>query len=747
MRNKIEYDGKVISDDVGAAYRLTTGDCPLAVAPMSDALAADTLEFDVKSDDTGLTNYTRNERMTYSYLGERMGTFYVQHVGRVGVDTYRFSAISAMGMLMGKTHYGGMYTGQTVAEVVADIVADTGVAVEIKTVFRDYKLYGWLPVKSARDNLAQVLFAVGAAVKTMSDGTLRVTNLFGEPSWTRDAGRCFIGGSVDYGAPVGRVIVTEHKWEPGSETVELFNGAAGHGDIIRFSEPVHDLVANGFTILEQGCNYAKLSAGTGTLTGTKYIHNMRDIIRQVAAQGKDVTVKEAYLVGLMNSVGVTDRLAEYYKHTERVNQPAIWAGEHPGDVVRTAHPYGGMVDIMLTSVDIAMSNILRAEEVGVVGYKPKPPAAQIYYDYVEVITEDGEWTVPDGVTTITVLLIAGGDGGSSGLPGEVGEDGGPGSYTSEVSNAITYYQYAYPGLGGEGGEPGVPGNGGKVFQAQLDVTPGERFLVKIGLGGKGGTHGSISAPGEPGGPTTFGTFTSESGSSRPEGIVEVTSGITYAAAGKPGVKGGHGSGGDKNSGWTLIPGEPVEVDGVTYQPGTSLDDVLNQDAAGNYGYQYGARTVIAQGGFGGGAAAGADGSPGGQPKSVSANSNGGSSISAYGGNAGAGANAVKPSVPTNRGTGGTAGHGGGGSGSPGGAQCSARVQKYYRDGVLYVIEKPTMHPFSGYTASPGAGSDGGDGAPGAILVYYSVPKSVQSGRFLAAGKTPFFTVGRRTFAV
>ena len=44
---------------------------------------------------------------------------------------------------MGKTHYGGMYTGQTVEEVVADIVAGTGVTVSIKTVFLAYKLYGW----------------------------------------------------------------------------------------------------------------------------------------------------------------------------------------------------------------------------------------------------------------------------------------------------------------------------------------------------------------------------------------------------------------------------------------------------------------------------------------------------------------------------------------------------------------------------------------------------------------------------
>ena len=145
----------------------------------------------------------------------------------------------------------------------------------------------------------------------MTNGVLRVTSLYGGVSWARGAGSCFTGGAVDYGTPVARVIVTEHRWEAGTESRELFNGAANQGDIIRFDEPVHGLQANGFQILESNCNYAKVSAGTGTLTGTPYLHHMRDITRQVSEAGDDVTVKEAYLVGLVNSKGVAERLGEF----------------------------------------------------------------------------------------------------------------------------------------------------------------------------------------------------------------------------------------------------------------------------------------------------------------------------------------------------------------------------------------------------------------------------------------------------
>ena len=112
MRNRITYAGKEFSDDLGAAYRLTTGDCLLEASALSDSLAANTLEFEVDSEDTSLTQYVRNDKLEYEYKGRRLGTFYVQSVGRVGRQSYRISAVSAVGLLMGKTHYGGLYTGR-----------------------------------------------------------------------------------------------------------------------------------------------------------------------------------------------------------------------------------------------------------------------------------------------------------------------------------------------------------------------------------------------------------------------------------------------------------------------------------------------------------------------------------------------------------------------------------------------------------------------------------------------------------
>lgn len=702
MNNLITYAGKQFSDDLTATYRLTSGDCLLEMSALSDSLAANSLTFEVDSLDTTLTQYIRNDKMVYSYKGQQIGTFYVQSVERIGARLYRFSALSGVGLLMGKTHYGGLYSGETAAEVIADIVAGTGVNVEIKTIFQEYQLYGWLPIATARDNLAQVLFAIGASLRTMANGTLRVTSLYGGVSWVRGAAQCYTGGSVDYGTPVARVIVTEHRWEHGTESTELFNGATNEGDIIRFDEPVHNLSASGFNILESNCNYAKVSAGTGTLTGTLYQHYMRDITRQVSDSGDDITVSEAYLVSLVNSVGVADRLADYYGNRDVIQQDALWNGQQAGDVVRTAHPYGGTADIFLSSADLTMSGVLKSSEEGLAGYRPPNPESQTYYDYSEVLTGSGEWTVPDDVDNVTAVLIGPGTGGRGGSPGTSDGRYGYGSYQNNFGTTIYYLG---GGIAGEGGEPGTPGSPGKVFQSTMDVTPGQKIAYNCPAGGAGGAANSNGSAGQP---TTFGTLSSASGSVLENGYTDPITHNVYAQPGKAGVKGGRGTGADSTSqNWELVQGENVVYNGVTYRPGST-----GKSNAGN-----------CSGGYGGGPAAGANGGNGKDAPTAT-------SRRAQVGDGGNGATPVTPPQNPQLGGGGHAGHGGGGAGGQGNGANSA---------ANYLVR--------GYPGSGGAGGRGGQGGNGCILLYYRKPQSIQSGRFKGRGGQLFFTSGRKIFAV
>ena len=419
--NKIRYLDHVFGEEDD----IKKGNCYLVGTLLGDSLSINTLEFDVESDDSTLTQFKRNDPVIYEHNGKQIGIFYVQNIERIGATTYSFSAVSALGILAEGKHYGGIYTGQTVAEILPDICGT--VPYEIKTNLTEIKLYGWLPIASPRDNLAQVLFAIGAMIKTDLGGVLRIESLWDGISGELTQNQMYEGPSVKYNSAVTQVVVTEHQYVEGGEETKLFEGTAQQGDIITFNSPMYELVADGFSILESGANYAKVSGGSGTLKGRAYIHNTREVVRDVseAAEPNIKTVKDATLVSLVNSTAVAERLANYFQWTETIQAPIVYQGEVPGNRVATWHPYDKTgVTACLESADINLSNTLKADETLLVGFVP-PKASAEYYDTMELIDEDTTWTVPDGVTSLRVVLIGGGSGGSGGASGE---DGGRGIF-------------------------------------------------------------------------------------------------------------------------------------------------------------------------------------------------------------------------------------------------------------------------------------------------------------------------------
>ena len=331
--NTVKYKGELLAED----ERIST-DTPGVLGEYkelrADALEADTLDITVLSESGTIRNFKKNDKVEYFRSGSRVGVYYLQSVTRVGPKLYTLSALSAVGLLIVRPHRGGIYTGQTVAEVVAEICGDIPVLIE--TVYRGIKLYGWLPIASARDSLVQVLFAIGAWLHTDENGTLRVQKLWDGTASIIGPGSVHAANiQVKYLDPVSAVAVTEHQYIAGTEDVTLFEGTAQQGDVIEFDEPAHTLTAEGFTVLESGANYAVLSAGTGKLTGKSYVHNRRVVTRTVT-EGAAENVEEitdATLVSLVNSSAVAQRMAAYYACREQLTVDVNPAAEHAGHVV------------------------------------------------------------------------------------------------------------------------------------------------------------------------------------------------------------------------------------------------------------------------------------------------------------------------------------------------------------------------------------------------------------------------------
>ena len=429
--NEIRYKGVsyATDDDI----KVPSGILYEVKALRSDSLEANSLTVTVFSNDKAIMGFAKNDKVEYFRDGRRVGVYYLQTVERVGSDAYTLSALSALGRLITMRHVGGIYTGQTVAEVVPQICGP--VEVMIESVYASRKLYGYLPYsnpdtrtgngRSARDNLSQVLFAIGASLGVDENGVMRVEKLWDGVSATITADQINEDScSTVYETPVSAVEITEHQWVKSQDTVTLFEGTAEDGALVTFEEPAHSLTAEGFAITEQGDNYAILSAGTGTLTGKSYNHLTR-IVRRTVTEGAEenvVPVSDATLVSLTNSVDVAKRMADYYRHREIIRVDVEPGTERAGRVVQIFHPWDKeMVQACVESRETVISGILNSQTSALVGFKPAQPESAEYFNERVVLTGSGEWQVPENVTAITAVLIGGAQGGHCGHGGNPAE--------------------------------------------------------------------------------------------------------------------------------------------------------------------------------------------------------------------------------------------------------------------------------------------------------------------------------------
>lgn len=741
--NKLVYGDITLTDD-----EIEDGEAYTALALLSDALEIGTLQVQLTIRDQAvgakLSAFRRNDKLLYFHRDALRGTYYIERVQRTGKYSYELKANDAVALLEQSAHYGGIYTGQTVAEVVADIC---NIHYLIQSRFAGVKLYGWLPIATRRANLTQVLFAIGASAKVDQNGTLRIEALWDGVTSSIPEDRVLLGDSVGYAARVTEVSVLEHQYIPGSETVDLFDGTAVEGDIIQFDQPVYDLSAEGFSVLESGANYARLSAGTGKLTGKKYVHTTRDVRAQVQPDDVPnvVEVKEATLVSLVNSSAVAQRLARYYACLDTLTHDIIHQGEAPGDVVAFEHPFGGAAAGCIQDSAVALGGRPVATEHVLVGYKPPAFQGEDTLSQRVVLTGEGTWTVPEGVTEVTVVVIDGGEDGEDGADGQLGEQYGyrnaqnqasvhvtlptSGANSGEATATAPASSYG-SGSKGEGGTGGKGGSPGRILRAAVKVSPGEQVTYRCG---------AARARGQDHTETVFGEVTSASGSTSELGYVDPTTGETYGAAGVDGTDGGAG-GESGETGETVGEAQGGEglIGGSVTKTASDEHSVVGSstycDVSGKF------QIESAGGGGAGGNAAGRQGTAGGdatlaaQPY-VTANADGGrvdGSAYGYAMNGGDGGNGADGEDASRYGSGGNGAGGGGGTGKPGKCSTTCETTVTGRLWTAYGAEGATFSGRAyaycyGTSAVAGKGGKGGRGAPGCVILYYGVLRLVPSG--------------------
>lgn len=741
--NEIRYKGVSYAGDDD--IKVPSGILYEVKALRSDSLEANSLTVTVFSNDKAIMGFAKNDKVEYFRNGRRVGVYYLQTVERVGSDAYTLSALSALGRLITMRHAGGIYTGQTVAEVVPQICAP--VAVMIESVYASRQLYGYLPYsnpdkekgngRSARDNLSQVLFAIGASLGTDENGVMRVEKLWDGVSATITADQINEDScSTVYETPVSAVEITEHQWVKSQDTVTLFEGTAEDGTLVTFEEPAHSLTAEGFTIIEQGDNYAILSAGTGTLTGKSYNHLTR-IVRRTVTEGAEenvVTVSDATLVSLTNSVDVAKRMADYYRHRETIRVDVEPGTERAGRVVQIFHPWDKkMVQACVESRETVISGILNSQTSALVNFTPAQPESAEFLDERVVLTGSGEFQIPEGTTTIHYVMISAGQGGRCGEKGEDTQSGPKFSWTNPVfEDRVDGYALA---LGGKGGPGGKGGMGGRIVEGDLDVSQLKSLAYDCGKSGNGAEFSPDDLPGTDGTDTVFHGMTTAGASAPDWGFTDPITGEQFGGVGEDGLPGGDGAGRDPavseytdDSVQKYVNGTiAYDEDGNAFTPGPvagsdgkiSMTRIASTSTPRSFGWY--------SSGLGGGPAAGANGKAGSSGRGLP----GETTVNVTGGPGADGMTAtLTPSKPKRYGRGGRGGYGGGGAGS---------------GGIAVKNGNGTITP--GTPGSGGLGGPGGPSADGCVILYYRKFGQAKSGPLVQRGGGLFFDRLNKLFIV
>lgn len=732
--NQIIYSKWVFEDD-----DIRSAQIYRATSLIADSLEPNTLNATVRCSDSSILEFEQDTRLTYVHSTDLPAYFYIQDITRTGPDEYAISAMSAIGRLIhGEQHYGGIYTGQTVGQVIPEICGP--VPCVVKTNLQDVQIYGWLPIASRRDNLAQVLFAVGAWIRDDLDGVLHIERLWDGYTANITQAQIYQGPSMSYGAKVTQVVVTEHQYVQGGEEVTLFEGQSQQGDIITFSEPAYNLRASGFSILESNANYAKITAGNGTLIGSAYIHNTRQISADVsqAAEPNVVTVSDATLVSLVNSSDVAQRLAQYYACLATFDGDILPGQQLDGNVVGIYDPFDRqMVQACLKSLDIKISGTLKATVSALVGFKPPQVDDSQTLDERIVLTGSGTYQIPAGTTLIRYVLISGAQGGHCGQKGgDVGT-----SPSVSWSDPTWGDQYRGCGLadGGVGGEGGAPGAGARILEGTLDISDIASIPYSCGLGGLGAAYDPDDPDGSAGSDTELGAATTAGAQAPEDGYTDPITGEKYGGIGDQGIPGGKGAG--KAAEVTTVDDETVQLfdpaESVTDEDGNTWSGGLTEteaDAPDRVAMEMrendGARIWYSRG-LGAGAAAGANGSGPGPEASVSVRS---SSIVATAASGLDGATpALTPKKPAQYGKGGCGGYGGGGASSGGLAIGSTDSSDY------------TVSITAGTGGIGGNGGPGGPGGDGCIILYISRAIPQESGPLVTSDAKWFLDKHGRRF--
>ena len=361
---------------------------------LEDELSIDTMKIRVRSINTSypLHNFIYGSQVTFYKDDALYGKYYLVSVERQTKNEYILNVQSSIGLLDDTMHYGGIYSGEYASTIIQDIIGGK-IAYTEHNIFSKIKVYGWLPVATRRENLKQLLFAVGGCVKK-KNGDVYFTTLTVDAPKAIPENRVFDTGKITYDSPASRIEVVEHQFSKvdSAPSEEVYSGeiigssfvtpkgySVSDAALVTWDKPYHSLTFSDCTLLnnEKGVNYAVVSSsGSATISGKPYIHSKMIVSRDkenYTGKEKVAKVENATLVTLANSNSVAEKVMAYYNSPCTLSGAIVMDGEKPLDNITMPNQFEEENTGMIKSIEGTLGKQITKGELELrIGYNPPP---------------------------------------------------------------------------------------------------------------------------------------------------------------------------------------------------------------------------------------------------------------------------------------------------------------------------------------------------------------------------------------
>lgn len=361
---------------------------------LEDELSIDTMKIRVRSINTSypLHNFIYGSQVTFYKDDVLYGKYYLVSVERQTKNEYILNVQSSIGLLDDTMHYGGIYSGEYASAIIKDIIGEK-IAYTEHNIFSKIKVYGWLPVATRRENLKQLLFAVGGCVKK-KNGDVYFTTLTVDAPKAIPENKVFDTGKITYDSPASRIEVVEHQFSKvdSAPSEEVYSGeiigssfvtpkgySVSDAALVTWDKPYHSLTFSNCTLLnnEKGVNYAVVSSsGSATISGKPYIHSKMIVSRDKEnynGKEKVAKVENATLVTLANSNSVAEKVMAYYDSPCTLSGAIVMDGEKPLDNITMPNQFEEENTGMIKSIEGTLGKQITKGELELrIGYNPPP---------------------------------------------------------------------------------------------------------------------------------------------------------------------------------------------------------------------------------------------------------------------------------------------------------------------------------------------------------------------------------------